>query len=52
MNENIDYKKIADDAREFSVICHGAGLKHLSGRILCYADAISARPSSCSNWMI
>lgn len=40
MNENIDYKKIADDAREFSVICHGAGLKHLSGRILCYADAI------------
>lgn len=40
MNENIDYKKIADDAREVAVICHGAGLKHLSGRILCYADAI------------
>lgn len=38
--DNMDYKKIADDAREVAVICHGAGLKHLSGRILCYADAI------------
>lgn len=36
----MDYKKIADDARESAAICHGAGLKHLSGRILCYADAI------------
>lgn len=40
MNENIDYKKIADDARELAVICNGAGLKYTSGRILCYADAI------------
>lgn len=36
----MDYKKLADDARESAVICHGAGLNNLSGRILCYADAI------------
>lgn len=38
----MDYKKIADDARESAVICRGAGLNNLSGRILCYADAIES----------
>lgn len=38
--DKMDYKKIADDARESAVICNGAGLNNLSGRILCYADAI------------
>lgn len=40
--DNMDYKKLADDARESAVICNGAGLNNLSGRILCYADAIES----------
>ena len=36
----MDYKKLAEEAREFSVVCSGAHLKLLSDRLASYANAI------------
>lgn len=36
----MDYKKLAEDAREFSITCEGMGLSSLSSRFRSYADAI------------
>lgn len=36
----MDYKKLAEEAREFSITCEGMGLSSLSSRFQSYADAI------------
>lgn len=36
----MDYKKLAEEAREFSITCEGMGLSSLSSRFRSYADAI------------
>lgn len=36
----MDYKKLAEEAREFSITCDGMGLSSLSSRFRSYADAI------------